>query len=216
MSETVLLGRGQVLGTFREAAELSAAFGAGNEVRLALPTEGTGVLSADALAVAGRAVARLVEVIHERVDMDIWVWAFGDGPDGLATLTDARARFGPLDDAFDDASEEEAIALLALLAGGTAPEPRVISRRARVLFGPADVSELDPCRLALRAPATEVARRFASFRARGGADLPFWTADRTLGVCFKVTRDAVSFRAHHPVIQEEMVARCASEGIDVE
>lgn len=215
MSRSVLLGRGQVLGTFRETAELSAAFGADRQSHLALPADGTDALSEDGVDVAADAVATLVSAIHERVDMDIWIWGYGEGPDDLVTLSHARARFPDVDDAFEDAGEDEVISLLAILAGASTSEPRLVSRRVRSLVGEA-TTVTPPCQLAMRASAEGVARRFRAFRARGGPDLPFWTADRTLGVRFSVRRNSVSFRAHHPVIQEELVHRCGREGIDLE
>lgn len=202
-SPRALLGRGQVLGTFREVAELSAAFGSDGEARLALPGAADG------------AIATLVRAVFERVDMDIWVWGYGEGPDDLVTLSHARELVPGLDAAFDGAEEDEAIALLALLDGSAlSHERRVLSPRARTLLGAKPPGAVH-CPLALRAGPDDVARRVRSFRSHGGPDLPFWTADRTLGIRFSLDRDGVSFKAHHHVIQEELLHRCEREGIDV-
>lgn len=198
-----ILGRGQVLGTFREAAEFSAAFGSDGEARLALASA------------APSAIATLVRAIYERVDMDIWIWGYGEGPDDLVTLSAARARLPGLDAAFADAGEDEAIALLALLADvAPPPGPRLLPPRSRTLLG-AGPSGSVHCPLALRTGPDEVARRVEAFRSRVGPDVPFWTADRTLGIRFTIDRTGVSFKAHHPVIQEELLRRCEHEGIDV-
>ena len=217
MSESpVLLGRGQILGTFREAAELSAAFESSDEVSLLLPVDDPGGgMSEGTLDVAATAVAKLVKAIHDRVDMDIWIWGYGDGPDALGTLSEARSRLPGLDAAFQGAEEDEMVALLAVLAGAPAPAPHVLPQRARILLGEESPGVVRSP-LAIRTGSEGTARRLRTFRARGGPDLPFWLADRTLGVRFSITRGRAAFRAHHPVIQEELLDRCGREGIDVE
>ncbi len=198
-----LMGRGQVLGTFQEVAEFSAAFGTDGEARLALPSA------------APSAISTLVRAIYQRVDADDWIWAYGEGPDALATLSDACDRLPGLPAAFDGAGEEEAIALLALLAADSPPRgPRVLPPRSRLLLG-GGLAGAVGCRLAWCAGPDDVARRVEAFRVRAGADLPFWTADRNLGIRFSVARSGASFKAHHPVIQEELLRRCEREGIDV-
>jgi len=198
-----ILGKGQLLGTFSNAAELSAAFGPGRRICFA-----------PSVAVE-EAVAVLVKVIHERVDMDIWVWAYGDGPDDLATLSQARDVLPGLDAAFEHADESEAIALMAILAqGGAAVRERMLSHRARELSGPL-LAHGAAIKLALRAGPRDVERRARAFRAHGGPGQRFWTCDRTLGVRFVVDHDGAWFRTHHSVIQQEMISRCEQEGIDL-
>jgi len=198
-----LFGRGQILGTFRETSELSAAFLSEGEACLALPVED-----------AAPAVAKLIRTIHERVDMDLWVWGYGGGPDDLVTLSDARAHLPGLDDAFTGAGEDEVIALLALLTAFGGNDPRVLSRRASALLGSHAPGSIH-FPLAMRTGPTGVAHRVLTFRAHGGEDRSFWAADRTLGVRFRFDRSGATFRAHHPVIQEELEQRCAEDGIDL-
>ncbi len=198
-----ILGKGQVLGTFSRAAELSAAFAPGPEARMAHS------VAADA------AIASLVQVIHQRVGMDVWLWAFGDGPDDLATLSEARGCLPGLDSALEDAEESEAVALLAVLAGiGDRQIGRMFSSRARRLLESGSPGS-SPLRLALRAGPDDVAERVRAFRSHGGPALPFWLADRTLGVRFWVDHRGAAFRAHHPVIQDELIARCERDGVDL-
>ncbi|MAG56704.1 MAG: hypothetical protein CMJ83_10475 [Planctomycetes bacterium] len=200
----MILGRGQILGTFAEVSEMSAAFASTGEARLALSGPD-----------ANAAVATLIRAIHERVDMDIWVWGYGDGPDELANLSEARARLPGLASAFEGAGEHEIIALLALLAHGAPPATQVLPQRAQTLFVGTPASGPERCVLALRTGPEDTAHRLQTFRSHGGPDLPIWATDRTLGVRFRIHRDAVTFRAHHPVIQEELERRCEQEGIDL-
>jgi len=198
-----ILGKGQLLGTFSKAAELSAAFAPGPRIRFA-----------SSVAVE-EAIAVLVTVIHERVDMDIWVWAYGEGPDELATLSQARTVLPGLDVAFEHADESEAIALMAVLAqGGELAGDRLLSHRARA-FSASLQAHGAPVKLALRAGPRDVARRARAFRAHGGPGVRFWISDRTLGVRFVIDEEDAWFRAHHSVIQQEMIARCEQEGIDL-
>ena len=130
-------------------------------------------------------------------------------------LSAACVRLPGLAAAFDGAGEDEAIALLALLADvAPPPGPRLFPPRSRTLVGAEPPGSVH-CPLALRTGPDEVARRVEAFRSRVGPDVPFWTADRTLGIRFTIDRTGVSFKAHHPVIQEELLRRCEHEGIDV-
>lgn len=209
-----LLGRGQILGTFPEVAAFSCAFADAGACRLVSAATPEG-LDGASLASAGRAIDILVKAIHARIDVDTWLWGYGRGPDSLVMLSHALQRWPGLPAAFEGADEVEAIALLALLMTGSLGKEagRMLSRRGRLLLGVGEGGVSTP--LALRCGPKGTAGRVEGFRAHGGPDLPFWIADRTLGVRFTVDRDAVTFRAHHPSIQEEMVQRCRRSGIDV-
>lgn len=212
MSEARVVGREAVLGAAPAVTGVSAAFSSAGEARLAL-ADATVPLSAAGFVSASEMVARLIGTIAARVDVDEWVMSYGTTPDALALLADAREAYPSLDAALADADQDEAICLLALLASPKTSRERMLSPRARRLLLYATGR---PFHLALFCDAEGVAHRLRVFQRQGGADVPFWLADRSLGVRFSFDARGVSFKAHHPLIQEALEARCAEDAIDLE
>ena len=131
-----------------------------------------------------RIVARLLAAMSDRVGTSGWIWAYGRGPDELALLRDCTDWVERLT-AFQ--SDDECIAELA----------KGIQRKPLRL-------------LALGSDAPVAGAWFKSFLRAGE---PFWFADRDLGTRFRRERNYLSFRAHHPVMQQAVIDRCAEEGL---
>lgn len=211
----MLAGRERVFGLATSAAEVSAAFRPGHEARflcpsLADPGGGDGDLrrAAHAVQVLGRALA-------QRIGVAAWWHGYGEGPDDLWLLANARRRYPGLQAATEGASDDEAIALLALLSvGGPDVKGRVVSPRARLLYPPG-TPKRPPCHLAISGTPQGLEDRLVAFARQGGKDVPYWMTDLTLGIRFTFSRGSVAFRAHHPVIQEALEDRCRKEGIDL-
>ncbi len=211
----ILLGREEVLGSSTRTAAISAAFTMEGEARLAAPGPlATPMPGSRSVKHAAADVERLLVAMRGRLGVGAWLAAYGSSPDGLATTEEVRTRVPGLGRALASAEEEEVILLLAFLAAPRMATARFLPARLRELVL-ADGPVPAPVRLAMPIRIPGAAGRLEALQLRGGPELPFWLADRSLGVRFSFTRTGIAFKAHHPVIQEALEARCRKDGIDL-
>lgn len=213
MRNTRLLWRELVLAGAGPAGDGTAAFTADGELRLQLtpPVPGS-ELGAGEIAAAARALGLLAGAVSRTAGDARWSAAYGSSPVELASEGDLQPAAPLLAAAFEDADTGEAACMLAHLAlAGGSPEPlRLRPRPLRALPAPGG-----PLLLALGLHTGEVPDAVRLFRRHGGPGCPFWLADRSLAVRFRVTADRVTFRSRHPLLQAELVAACEREGIDL-
>lgn len=133
---------------------------------------------------SGEAARILVSAMSRRLGLEIWAWAYGTTPDELNTRDEVRDW----------------------MAGDEAwrPDPERIRWLAR------GAAAVPPRRLAMQTGVEGTGDRWAVFAEAG---LPFWVADRDLGVRLAWRDGALSFRAHHPVIHRALEERCEREGL---
>jgi hypothetical protein len=200
-----LLFREAVVPGNRAVAELTAAFGCDGAVSVQRPG-------------GCEAIGDMAEVIRNRTSIDRWIIAFGLSPDDLVEERGLGIHAHILRRALADMPLEELALVMAFLAAPTSIPGE------RLKFIPAAVRRLTevaptlprPCNVALALCTRDVESAVATCARLAGTDLAFFIADDALGIRFLVNDSSMEFKAHHPVIQDELVAWCRSAGIDAD
>jgi hypothetical protein len=133
---------------------------------------------------SGEVASVLLGAMARRMGLERWVWAFGLSPDELNRRDEVSAW---LRQAPDQVREDTP--WITWLANGAHSEPKV--------------------QLALEFGIDGTQERFQRFCK---VELPFWIADRDMGVRLSYGEGQLTFRAHHPVIHKAIEYRCEKEG----